>query len=270
LPPTFDLFPLRFHFIAATPIQFPDRMAANLVRGSLGKTWMRIAPQAYARWFSPESTTGPSGLRDSPRPFVFRASHLDDVNLPAGAPFHFGINLFETREPIYDLFAKAFEERFGPIQSIEGTEILRLPIEPVSQAVRRARVRFVTPTELKGVGHTDSRPEFGALFARIRDRVSTLRALYGSGPLNIDFRMAAERANCVKMIKCEIERVDAAERMTRLSRRTGQAHSLGGFIGEVEYEGDLAEFIPYLEIARWTGVGRQTVWGKGEIAWEMF
>ena len=42
-------------------------------------------------------------------------------------------------------------------------------------------------------------------------------------------------------------------------------HSIGGFVGEAEYEGDLAEFVPYLRVAKWTGVGRQTVWGKGEV-----
>lgn len=36
-----------------------------------------------------------------------------------------------------------------------------------------------------------------------------------------------------------------------------------------EYEGDLAEFIPYIDAARWTGVGRQSVWGKGEIAFQI-
>jgi hypothetical protein len=51
----------------------------------------------------------------------------------------------------------------------------------------------------------------------------------------------------------------------RRSSRTGQVHPIGGFVGEAEYEGDLAEFVPYLHAARWTGVGRQTVWGKGEI-----
>ena len=54
-------------------------------------------------------------------------------------------------------------------------------------------------------------------------------------------------------------------RIERFSTRTGQAHPLGGFIGEAEYHGDLAEFMPWLEAARWTGVGRQTVWGKGAI-----
>ena len=75
----------------------------------------------------------------------------------------------------------------------------------------------------------------------------------------------AERAAAIRMTRCELEHVDAE----RLSGSTGQRHSLGGFIGVAEYEGDLAEFVPYLEIARWTGVGRQTVWGKGEIAWEI-
>ena len=121
-------------------------------------------------------------------------------------------------------------------------------------------MRFLTATELKGA----ERPEFGILLARIRDRVSTLRELYGEGPLAIDFKALGERASLVSMTRCELVPV-AAE---RISRGTGQRHSLGGFTGLAEYEGDLAEFVPYLEIARWTGVGRQTVWGKGEIAYE--
>ena len=30
-------------------------------------------------------------------------------------------------------------------------------------------------------------------------------------------------------------------------------------------QGDLAEFLPWLRAARWVGVGRQTVWGKGDV-----
>ncbi len=54
----------------------------------------------------------------------------------------------------------------------------------------------------------------------------------------------------------------------RRSGRTGKTHPIGGFIGSADYEGELAEFLPFLEAARWTGVGRQTVWGKGEISVE--
>jgi len=148
----------------------------------------------------------------------------------------------------------------GNLSSVSGTERLCLPLRARDRAIQRLRVRFLTPTELKGA----ERPEFGVLLARIRDRISALRELYGDGPLAIDFKAFGERASRVSMTRCELATV-AAE---RISRGTGQRHSLGGFNGYAEYEGDLAEFLPYLEIARWTGVGRQTVWGKGEIAYE--
>jgi len=148
----------------------------------------------------------------------------------------------------------------GTLSSVSGTERLCLRLCAPEGPIGRLRVRFLTPTELKGT----ERPEFGALLRRVRDRVSALRELYGDGPLAIDFKAFGERASCVSMTRCELATVAAQ----RISRGTGQRHSLGGFTGFAEYEGDLAEFLPYLEIARWTGVGRQTVWGKGEIAYE--
>jgi hypothetical protein len=63
------------------------------------------------------------------------------------------------------------------------------------------------------------------------------------------------------MTRCETQRVD----IRRHSSRTGQTHGIGGFTGFAEYEGNLAEFLPWLEAAGATGVGRQAVWGKGEI-----
>jgi len=55
--------------------------------------------------------------------------------------------------------------------------------------------------------------------------------------------------------------VEAARR----SSRTGQRHPIGGFVGSASYSGPLAEFVPWLHAAVFTGVGRQTTWGKGEI-----
>ena len=51
----------------------------------------------------------------------------------------------------------------------------------------------------------------------------------------------------------------------RLSTRTGQTHPLGGFTGSADYQGELRELLPVLRAAQFTGVGRQTVWGKGEM-----
>ena len=109
------------------------------------------------------------------------------------------------------------------------------------------------------------RKTFAVLLARARDRVSTLRSLYGEGPLEIDFRGLAERARSVKTVRSELRHV-AVERR---SSRTGQRHGIGGLVGFAEYEGDLAEFLPYLEAASWTGVGRHCTWGNGQIRTEI-
>jgi hypothetical protein len=254
---TFDLFAVRLHFEAGRPVTFPEGATANLFRGQFGKVLHQRHPELYERWFKPVRETGvPSGLHDPPRPFVFRVRHLESAPLERGQRFHVGINLFETYVPE---IGEAIEEVVGErLIAIEGLEMLRLPLESAAQA-SRVKVHFLTPTELKPANE----PEFGRLFARVRDRIATLRSLYGAGPLNIDFRAIGERAGLVRTASWKIA-------YRKVTRTTGSRHPLGGFTGVAEYEGDLAEFIPYLEIAAYTGVGRQTVWGKGEIAVETF
>jgi hypothetical protein len=233
---------------------------------------------------------GPSGLSDWPRPFVFRSSHLDGRTILPGETFYFDFHLFEMDRPAIHHLVSAFErlarEGFGPgrgraemrdvfilgegsqARISDGASMLatdplpfELSLNPLRERMDRVCVRFVTPTELKSGQQLADRPEFDVLAGRIRDRLSTLRELYDSGPLQIDFRAFGERARQVRMTRCEITSVE----VTRRSSRTGQTHGIGGFVGQAEYTGDLREFIPYLRAAQWTGVGRQTVWGKGQI-----
>ncbi len=300
----FEFLRLRFHFKAVDTVLFGDGPSANTLRGAFGSILRDIActPKcgaaghhagcAYARIFEPRSVRpdGPSGLADWPRPFVFRTRHLDGRKLQPGEDFHFDVHLFDLQAPVL-CFAETLKrlatEGLGPrrgraqlarIEQLatddrivarvwEGEELSAMhepcavPLDADDEPRGAVRVRFLTPTELKSGNVLAAQPEFPVLFARVRDRLSTLRALYGAGPLDIDFRGIGERAGSIQMTRCDL-RIEHAERR---SSRTGQAHPLGGFTGEAEYRGDLAEFLPYLRAARWTGVGRQTVWGKGEI-----
>src|SRR5581483_11217117 len=243
----------------------------------------RRAECAYARIFQPSSLgSSPSGLSDWPRPFVFRAEHLNMRVVRAGETFHFDLNLFVPRHDEIGYFASAFaelaHEGLGPrrcrarLESVSQLDCRREPLpyiggplsldlRPGSDPTTAVCVDFATAVELKTDGGLASTPTFDILFARIRDRISTLRALYGAGPLNIDFKLMSERAAAIRMCRCNMRHTTTK----RTSSRTGQTHAMGGFIGRADYEGDLTEFMPYLETARWTGVGRHTVWGKGEI-----
>jgi hypothetical protein len=258
------------------------------------KTCDRAGTCAYARVFSPTARIpGPSGFLDSPRPFVFRVRELDGINVEPGATFAIGIHLFDCRdaaaEPLIRAFGDMAEQGFGPHRArarLTGVQRLDLAgqpdaalfdpesgsvgplprpaclnLEPGLQNAMGVRVEFLTPTELKTGNGLAQRPEFDVLVARIRDRLSTLRTIYGAGPLGLDFKGLASRAASVRMTQCRIDRCGVFRR----SARTGQTHPLGGFTGYAEYEGKAGEFVPYLEAAQWTGVGRQTVWGKGEL-----
>ncbi|HEY6344140.1 MAG TPA: CRISPR system precrRNA processing endoribonuclease RAMP protein Cas6 [Bryobacteraceae bacterium] len=261
--PAFELVALRLRFTARQSLHFPPGESANLLRGRLGKALMEASAADYARLFAPRREYGPSGLRDPPRPFVLRVAHLEGAHVPAGGGFEIGVNLFDTRVAATNSMSAAVRAAMGG-DLIEATvRPLRLSLGPYARPVHCVRVQFVTPTELKNAPST-SGPEFGVLFARIRDRVSALRSVYGAGPLPIDFRGMGRGAKTVRMTRSNVQLIEAQ----RLSRNTGLRHPLGGFIGVAEYQGELAEFVPYLEAARWTGLGRQTVWGKGEIDWE--
>jgi hypothetical protein len=246
--------------------------AANTIRGAFGRALHDTAtPEEYARLFKPRSAEGPSGLADLPRPFVLRCSHLEGLNLRSGGPFHVDVHLFDLKDSSIARFQSAFATwsklGLGPfrapvsLDNVEASPPHTLSLEPVMEEVERIAVRFVTPTELKAEGAVTSRPEFPILFARIRDRISTLRAIYGGGAIELDFAGIGERAAGVRLSRCEIQ----WEWRERKSGASGKVHPLGGLTGEVEYAGSLAEFLPWLRAAQFTGVGRQTVWGKGEL-----
>jgi hypothetical protein len=284
---TFQLYAYRFVFRAIDPVHFPRGSAANAFRGAFGHVFRCIACRpdcpgartcafreqcSYARLFEPACLDGPSGLADAPRPFVIRAEAIDGHGYTPGESFSIGIHVFDRERAPLEYFESAFAalaaegvgaERGRVSLSAAETECVChvLSLDPQPCAPKEIAVRFVTPIELKHEGRIARDIPFSLLFARSRDRISTLSSLYGEGPLELDFRAMGQHAAAVITVASALRH----EGRERRSSRTGQTHSIGGLVGEVRYAGELGEFLPFLEAARWTGIGRQTTWGKGAI-----
>ena len=252
----FRLRAYHFHFRAIESVYFPPGKAGNVLRGALGTVAL------------PPESNRPSGLADPPRPFVLRAAHLDGKRFEPGEAFSLDVNVFDPHSSLPGALAAAFSElartglgpRRGRVELLGSEdEAVAIPLAGGAE-ISKCSLLFRTPTELKGNPSSDAMP-FGILFARVRDRISTLSSLYGEGPLPIDFRALADRASLVRTVHCDLQYRD----VWRSSSRTGAVHGIGGVTGRVDYEGDLTEFLPYLRAAWWTGVGRHTVWGNGAI-----
>ncbi len=141
------------------------------------------------------------------------------------------------------------------------TKILYDGLSKTMTDLTRAGFRYLSietpsaPTKIRGgvsdADRIEARPAHGGA-ARIPDFVraaarpdqqppKTLRARRRW--ISISGKMARRAAAIRQMTRCEGRRVE----MVRRSGRTGQTHSIGGFVGVAEYEGPLAEFMPYLE-----------------------
>lgn len=130
----FRLYRLRFHFVSADRVYYPQGKAGNVIRGALGTILREIAcvPHcrsarscdlraacAYARIFEPIGWDGgPSGLQDPPRPFVLRAQHLDGFTVEPDCGFSFDLHVFLIENPPLEYFISAFsrlaETGLGP------------------------------------------------------------------------------------------------------------------------------------------------------------
>lgn len=248
-----ELLACRLTFRARRPLLFPPP-ASNRFRGAMGFE----LPESL---FRPKSEDGPSGLIDRPRPFTLRAEHLDGKQVLQGDVFELGLNLF-LPDPV------PFYQALSALDWAEMLSFVPVPITvPLAEpapAQSSVRVHFATMTELKPPLPKGKLPPFEILVSRLRDRISALRTFYGPGPLDLDFAAFAERASSIRIAGGAL----VWHEVERISLRTGQTHPLSGFTGHVDYEGELAEFIPWLHAGQHTGVGRQTVWGKGVLLTE--
>ncbi len=132
---TFEFYRLRFRFRAAGELHFPPYKSGNIVRGAFGSIFRKLVcmPSCrearncevhstcpYALVFEPQAACGegPSGLADWPRPFVFRAAHLDGSTVREGEAFHFDIHIFDVQNPALAYFVLSFaqlaREGLGP------------------------------------------------------------------------------------------------------------------------------------------------------------
>lgn len=285
----FFVHALRFTFTAQSSIVFPT-VAANTLRGALG-----MALRESDLYFSPRQKGGPSGFADPPRPFVLRAGPLNNRHLHPRELFSFDLHLFLLDRHSIDAFASAIRDftaagigrtqgraelqainRVARDRSIgdrvwengswNGSHAAPVSIDlegpaDASGVARRIAVNFLTPTEMKHEGHLVQEPSFPILFARIRDRVRALASFYNGVAFDIPLTALTEASAQVRMLDAKMLHHHAERR----SSRTGQRHPLGGFTGTAVYEGELNCFLPWFEAAYWTGVGRQTVWGKGAV-----
>ncbi|PPC84002.1 MAG: hypothetical protein CTY38_03100 [Methylotenera sp.] len=124
-------------------------------------------------------------------------------------------------------------------------------------------LEFVTPLRLQSNSKRLQLSQLQAqnlLTATIR-RVSMLEHTHSIG-----FSTSAEQAKTLKAISEKISLIHNLKwkEWKRYSNRQQREMQLGGYIGKIQLTGELAPFLPYLQIGQHTHIGKETVFGLGQ------
>lgn len=270
---SFAFYSITFQFQARDPFAFPPFLTGNVFRGALGSFLLSANPGAYGALFGHAGSD--ASLRTTfPRPFVLRCRNLDGRSYSPGEVFSIHLNLFLSDLQLLEALTAAVtamgDKGFGPMRSRAALLLppqhrhYSLALGDSVEPTHVIRIHFHTPTELKMDGVVTEPCHFPTLVRQILTRLEHLSLLYGSGTLRLDPRTLRKQAEAIQLSSANLERIEISRRGSRL----GQNHPIGGFVGAAEYSGDLTSFIRLLEAASFTGVGRHTVWGNGEISTE--
>lgn len=123
-------------------------------------------------------------------------------------------------------------------------------------------LRFETPTRFKNSGRLSDDFTFRNLTFRMLRRLLELAHFHvPDAEVDWQFRPFLERANQVRVVRRDLRWWD----WERWSQRQRTAMRLGGFIGELELQGELSPFLPLLAAAEVVHVGKGTTFGLGKL-----
>lgn len=238
-----------------------------------------------------ESGAGAARIAARPHPFVLAPPLTPQRHYAVGQTFDFGLTLFGRANDYLPHLVYAVERmaeaglgqgaregqgafrllamRSGTntIYDGEGKTIAPQPPERLQLAapppgpIPTLTIRLLTPLRLKHHNHLQAELPFHLLIRAVLRRISTLAAAYGDGEPNLDYRGLTRRAEQVAIRKSDCRWLD----LRRYSNRQQSGMLIGGVLGSVTYEGELAEFLPLLRYCEQTHLGKQTAFGLGRI-----
>ena len=240
-------------------------------------------------------TSDPSGGDDASRPFVLEPPGRKDLMLD-GTPFeldmvlmgrgteylaHFifciddmGRRGIGERSDRFKLTGASWQSPDGSWQRFyeggSGRTVGHLLWEPapldLAQWIHacpgepgQATMNFLTPTRLVHQGNLVTRPDFHILIRSLLRRLDSLMRIHRGSALAVDFKNLVWDAMKINTVQDDTQWFE----WERRSQRQNRSMHLGGLVGTVRFQGDLAPYIHLLQAGTLTHVGKATTFGLG-------
>ncbi|VVB97205.1 CRISPR-associated endoribonuclease Cas6 [uncultured archaeon] len=101
---------------------------------------------------------------------------------------------------------------------------------------------------------------FEILVRNLLRRLSWISEVHCGEKWELDWKGLIERAKKVKIVSSDLK----WKELERYSERQETRMKMGGLLGEITFEGELAEFMPFIKLGEYLHIGKGTVFGLGK------
>ena len=125
---------------------------------------------------------------------------------------------------------------------------------------KQIKIKFLTPVRIILGGELTTKLDFNLFITNLLRRISWLSIVHCNEELEFDYKRFIAYTNGVKTKARNVEWYD----WERYSSRQDTRMKLGGFMGNITFEGDLEEFLPFIKLGEYIHIGKQTSFGLGK------
>lgn len=135
------------------------------------------------------------------------------------------------------------------------------PFTPKTDGCNTLTLAFITPTRILYEGRLILDLAFHILIRNLVRRIALLTYFHGDGdPSQWDFKAVIEMAKGVRVKAKSLKWYD----WERYSGRQNTRMKMGGFVGAITFEGEIAPFMPLIKAGEILHVGKGTAFGLGK------
>jgi len=291
---------LRLTVRAEAPLQLPP-YAGSMLRGAFGHALLALSPLPhtdgkpcalhatcpYCQLFAAPPLPGHSLQKFShmPQPYVIEPPTGGAQRLQAGQQFGFGMVLMGKALGLLPTVLQAWQRALrtglgaghtpctlvevlneNGLQRLsdkrEQLSNLNCQLPPTPALDGRAMLHFHTPLRLQVQGKPVRAAQLSArdLLIALARRTQLLCDVHlGAAAPQLDFSTLSTQAAAITLQADGLRWFDWG----RYSQRQQQEMQLGGLLGSVRLQGDLAPFAPLLHLGQWLHVGKNATMGLG-------
>jgi len=230
-----------------------------MIRGALGQSLYKNYPHVYENMMKvdrPNST---------PNPFVISAPYPSKRSYAAGETLSFYVTLLGSayvfEQNVLDAAAYMCEGKlsatqltgFEQIYNMEWTDEGAAHI-PMCEALR---VNFISPTEIFIQKQLATQLDFSTFVDRVFLRIAGIIDSYGESEFVVPYHLIYAKPYIETACDFQVVKFQAG----------GQP--ITGFLGQVQYLGDVTRYLPYVDLCSQIHVGKKTTRACGEYRFEI-